>query len=216
VGGIAPNISVSPRLLAHPTVAVTTDADHAEDSALSASNRRLLVERLHRGDRAALEQIVADHCDTVARLVFRLAGWSDDADDLVQEVFLAALNGAARFDGRSEVATWLYRIAVNVCRAHRRKQTVRGWLWKKWMREPPPSVAPASDEPESREMAEQVTRSVRQLPGKYREVIVLRYLEGMEIDDVAKTLGLSRSAVEVRLHRAREQLRTTLGPLMET
>src|SRR4051794_40326832 len=87
---VAQNIFVRTAILAHPNDAVMTDADHARDSASSVTDRRELVERLRRGDRAALEKLIADHRDAVTRLVFRLAGWSGETEDLVQEVFLAA------------------------------------------------------------------------------------------------------------------------------
>jgi len=197
-------------------VVKAADADSGQAASApglaEASRRdREFVQRLQAGDRAELEQMIAEHQERIARLVHRLSGWSDRAEDLVQDVFVAALGQAHRFDGRSDIGTWLYRIAVNVCRAERRKRSMRSWLWKKWMQRPPELQRAAGDDVEEKDRAASVQDAVRRLPGKYREVIVLRYLEEKEIETVARLLGLSRSAVEVRLHRAREMLKEKLG-----
>ena len=161
-----------------------------------------------------LDRLIATHGERLARLAFRLLGWRDEVDDVVQDVFVAALRNRTTFRLDSEIATWLTRITINTCRTRLRKKrlTLRGWLH---LRERAPRASAATSQPAlaRREEAEVVRSAVRRLPEKYREAVVLRYLEEMEIAEIAGVLELSRNAVEVRLNRARERLRDTLGDL---
>lgn len=170
-----------------------------------------MIERLRSGDRAALEQLIIDHREMVARLVSRLSGWSGETDDLTQEVFVAALGGIRRFQGGSRLSTWLTRIAINVCRHHHRTRMLRIAFWRR-LKEDTTEIneSDASQPAEARERVSRISQAVRRLKPKYREVVVLHYLEGMEVGQVAQMLDLSRSAVEVRLHRGRQMLKEML------
>lgn len=182
------------------------------------ADERRLVERLRAGDRAALETMIADHQQRVQRLVRRLTGWTGDSDDLVQEVFLNALTGVRSFKGQSRLSTWLTRIAINACRSHQRTRLLRATFWKKIIqntREEDVEQADASIPQEQKDRQRLVTDAVRRLKGKYREVIVLHYLEEMPAEDIQQVLGISRNTVEVRLHRARKMLEETLKPLIQ-
>ena len=190
----------------------------ASPGKLAADGREdpLLAERFAQGDRAAFAEIVAAYQGRVGRLVQRLLGWQEDADDVVQEVFLRAWKSARRFRGESSLATWLTRIAVNACRKDRRRRLGRLRLFGA-------AAARASSSPLQRpergdldpDTFERVRRAVRKLPARYREIVVLRYLEEMPAEKVAQVLGVSRGAVDTRLHRAREKLRKSLNGLMK-
>lgn len=162
------------------------------------------------------DNLVREHEQRITRLCYRLLGWRADVEDVVQDVFFAALRALPKFRGESTPATWLTRIAINACRAHRRKN----WLRLRFFapgEEPPdlPAGADARASLMSAERFEQVRAAVRRLPAKYREAVVLRYLEEMTVEQVAETLGLKRGAVEVRLNRARKWLRGDLSGLLE-
>lgn len=172
--------------------------------------------RFARGDGSAFAEIVSAHQGRISRLVYRLLGWRDEADDVVQEVFLAALKNLRRFRGRSSLSTWLTRIAINKCRTHRRRRFLRERLFRAAGDEAGlVRVGPADRAHMAGETFERVRRAVARLPGRYREVVVLRYLEEMPVEQITRTLGLSRNAVEVRLHRARQRLRAALAGLIE-
>jgi RNA polymerase sigma-70 factor, ECF subfamily len=146
---------------------------------------------------AAFDELVLRYQTRVAGLAYRLLGWSEGLDDVVQEVFLRVLGSHAEFRGQSSLWTFLAAITVNCCRATLRRRWLRN-KWERFHRETETSAAPGSDWETIRgETAAQVRAAVRQLPAKYREVIVLRYLEELSVDDVAATLSLSRNAVEV-------------------
>jgi RNA polymerase sigma-70 factor (ECF subfamily) len=174
-----------------------------------------LVARHRAGDPSAFDELVVRHQHRVAALAHRLLGWPDDVDDVVQDVFLAALKGLPRFDGRSRLTTWLTAITVNACRSRQRRRA--SWLRRlagvRGTREPEAwNVAPP---PQGEfEAGDEVRRAVQSLPGKYREVVVLRYLEELSVREVAEALGVPTNTVEVRLSRARERLRIRLASLM--
>jgi RNA polymerase sigma-70 factor (ECF subfamily) len=172
---------------------------------------RTLEERFRAGDEGALDEVIRVYEGRIRRLVYRLAGWEGgEVDDVVQEVFIVAVTSARKFDGRSSLGTWLTSVAINKCRSERRRRVLRGRYWKRLAGERR-NVEAGKQAVEASERAGRVVEEVRKLSGKYREVVVLRYLEGMEIEEVGKVLGISRGAVEVRLHRAREVLRGTLA-----
>jgi RNA polymerase sigma-70 factor (ECF subfamily) len=154
----------------------------------------------------SFEQLIADHQQRLTRLCYRLLGWREDVEDAVQEVFLAAFRTLPEFRGQSSASTWLTRIAVNKCRSHVRKRVAGRRVT---------SGRSADRELIDGERFERVRRAVRKLPPKYREVVVLRYLEQMSAAETADVLGLTRNAVEVRLNRARGQLKEDLVGMLE-
>jgi len=166
--------------------------------------------------RPSFEQLVADHRQRVTRLCYRLLGWREDVEDVVQEVFLAGFRALPEFRGQSSVSTWLTRVAVNKCRSHVRKRVALLRLFTG----PRASRKPGSGRPADRDLIDderfqRVRHAVRKLPPKYREVVVLRYLEEMSAAEIADVLGLTRNAVEVRLNRARRQLKEDLAGMLE-
>ena len=175
-----------------------------------------LLQQAQAGNSSAFDQIVTIHQEKIARLVHRLLGWPSDVDDVVQDVFVDALKNLRRFDGRSSVLTWLTRIAINRARSHQRKQ----WLWigfrQKLQYLPLPLGEGRGEGPAdplaTAETIEQVHVAIRQLKQSDREIIVLRYLEEISVEEIANTLGLSRGAVDVRLTRARQRLEKLLKP----
>jgi RNA polymerase sigma-70 factor, ECF subfamily len=164
-----------------------------------------------RDDICDFDALVARYQPQVARLAHRLLGWRDReaVEDVVQDVFLVALTRLKNFRGDSTVSTWLTGITINQCRAHRRRSMLRlKWLREKWNRHD------TNHEPHDvDETSQQVRNAVAQLPPRDREVIVLFYLEDFSVAQVAQLLGVKHNAIEVRLHRARQKLKTTLAGL---
>jgi RNA polymerase sigma-70 factor (ECF subfamily) len=176
----------------------------------------LLIDRLASGDRSVFDRFVAEHQAWVAALVYRLLGWSADVEDVVQEVFLAALKGLPKFRGQARLKTWLTRIAINKCRTHRRHQFFRlRWLAADQPMPQLTSASPADEPTLDRESFERVHRAIRSLPIRYREVVMLRYLEELSIEAISEVLKTTPNTVHVRLHRARAQLRDRLAGLIE-
>jgi len=167
-------------------------------------------------DRDAFDRLVMTHYDSIGRLIFRLLGWRDGGEDLVQEVFLSAWAAWSRLSCLDDAEQWLKRIAVNKCRSSLRREAVRA-RWFKWFSAAPPQEPRVASEDllVEQERAGQVRRAIQSLGPRYREVTVLYYLEQMTVDEIAQVAGQRRNTVEVRLHRARRQLEQLLADLMK-
>jgi RNA polymerase sigma factor (sigma-70 family) len=167
-------------------------------------------------DRDAFEQLVADHYASVRRLVFRLLGWRDGGEDVVQEVFLAAWAGWRRFRRETSAELWLKRIAVNKCRSRLRREALHT-RWLRWLQRAPPEEPKTADDDSlaGEERAGRVRRAINALKPRFREVTVLFYLEEMSVDQIAQLTHARRNTVEVRLHRARRQLAEDLADLAD-
>jgi RNA polymerase sigma-70 factor (ECF subfamily) len=158
---------------------------------------------LVRGDAAAIEDFVRTHQQLVARLARRLLAWEHDVEDVVQEVFVSALQHLPRFRGESRVSTWLYGITVNECHRHQRRRGLRLWP----LGRPAPGPATTHRDSTARDPATSAVReAVANLPVRDREVIVLRSLMELPIPEIASILEVRANSVEVRLTRARARL----------
>ncbi len=186
-------------------------AGRATDPVRDADEDRLTT-GLVAGDAAIFDQLVWRHQDRVARLARRLLAWPADVDDVVQEVFLAVWVHRERFRGRSSLSTWLTTITVNKCRNHERNRLLRLRLIRQ------PAVVEAGrptnrPPPLDTGAFARVQDGIRALPRRYREVVVLRYLEEMPVRDIGEVLGISEGAAHVRLSRAKDRLARSLEPL---
>jgi len=150
----------------------------------------------------------------LARLIQRLLGWpcAADVDDAVQETMLRAWAKRAQFRGDAAFRTWLHSIAVRSARNHQRSRIRRlRWFGGRPVEADDLTDATAAPCPvEARDQARAVREAVQELPHRYREVLVLRYLEGHSIADTAELMGLRRNTADARLSRARGRLEGVL------
>jgi RNA polymerase sigma-70 factor (ECF subfamily) len=171
------------------------------------SPQETLAHRFASGDAAAFDEVVAEFAPRIGRLAHRLLGWNWDIDDVVQEVFVAALKRQRHFRRDASLWTWLSAIAVNQCRSRlRRRKSWRRWIGFQRERHESPSPSDTIRD----ETSQRVRDAVGQLKQDDREVIVLFYLEDQSIRQIAEMLGKTGNAVEVRLHRARQRLAAML------
>jgi len=173
---------------------------------------RALGQRLAAGDENAFEQVVRHFEGDVGRLARRLLGFrgGNDADDVVQEVFVKVYLKRRSFRGASSLRTWLMHVTVNCVRSMQRRRILRlEMLW----RSKPPQSACVDEGAIISERGRQAREAVARLTGKDREAVVLHYLEEMPVGLVAEIMGTSEGSVMVRLHRARKKLADMLrGP----
>jgi RNA polymerase sigma-70 factor, ECF subfamily len=168
-----------------------------------------LLEQIGRGDQAAFKSLLDRHARYLYGVAHALSGDAVEAEDLVQEALIGALNG--KFRGESSVRTWLVRILINRVRMWRRSRrkhegTVR--LEAAHVDEPAlPASAGSGSTATAVDAKIDLTAMLEQLTPEHRQVIVLRELQGLSYEEMAKTLGVPRGTVESRLHRAREELR---------
>ena len=168
-----------------------------------------------RGNRKAFGALVEHHQRAVVQFVYRFLGTTDlaTAEDLAQDVFPAAWRRAPSFKPRAKVLTWLLRIATNTCLNHRRSDRLRKTVSLDGASVGETIRAP-SDSPDARiqadESAERVRAAVADLPENQQAAIILRHFHDLSDADIAVVLGVSVSAVESVLFRARQTLRATL------
>jgi len=168
----------------------------------------LLVGQFNRGDQSAFDRMVERYSTDVAALANRLLGWPGDVEDVTQEVFLSAFVGLKKFRCDCTLKTWLFTITINKCRSYRYKRKLKRLLTIGIEMRPTPAETDSSLMDE--EQFARVRYALARLPAKYREPIVLRYLQELPTDEIARILGVSRNTLNVRLSRARERLRQQL------
>jgi len=172
------------------------------------------------GDRAALEQLLERHQQQVFRFGMKMCGAEEDAKDVLQDTFLAAARGIRDFRGASSLSTWLFAIARSFCVKHRRPGKFappEGAPLQAGSREAR-DVPDAGRGPEEQAAGEQVRAALQEaiarLDPLYREVLVLRDVEGLAAAEVAEVMGITVEAVKSRLHRARIAVRRDVAPAL--
>ena len=179
------------------------------------TDERALVERFNGGDDGAFERIVEIHSEGVGVLANRLLCWGGDVEDVVQDVFLAAFVGLKKFRFQCSLKTWLFTITINKCRTHRYKRMLRLRRRRGMAENCAAGGKDAAGRVLDAERFAGVRRAVERLPMRYREPVVLRYLEDLETDEISRVLGISKNALQVRLSRARKLLKGHLAGVID-
>lgn len=177
-----------------------------------------LINLCQQGDALAIERLVYEYQPSVYRLAYSILEDGTEADEVAQDVFVAALKALGSYRGDASLRTWLYAIAVNVCRDRLHTRRTREQLVKALQ-----ALAhigkrySASPEDETiRSEGEAVIRqAVNALGDKHRLPVILRYYHGCTIDEIARILKINEGTVCSRLSTARDQLRMRLRPQKE-
>jgi RNA polymerase sigma-70 factor (ECF subfamily) len=185
-------------------------------------------ELTHQNGALDFDGVYASYSERVLNLAFRMTGSEETARDLTQDIFLKVYQKLYTFEHRSDVYTWVYRVAVNHIYNYLKKEKRRrifglldesiGDLVHAGDSDPSfPAVRdlPADRKLEESERAEVVWRAIRSLPPKYAVPLSLYSYEEMSYKQIANTLGISLSAVESRIHRARKKLIGLLKPWID-
>jgi RNA polymerase sigma-70 factor (ECF subfamily) len=179
-----------------------------------------LIERASGGDRSAFTTLVAAHSERVYRTLRGFGLDQDEAEDAAQDVFIRAWRGLQRFQARSQLSTWLYRISFNEAQ---RRVSRRSSAPVSVDASDPDLVLDAPDREHSgpeaqsleREFVAKLREALAQLPLEWRTAVVLRDLEGLSTEEAATVLGIRQAAFKSRLHRGRMRLRVLLEPYIE-
>ena len=189
-------------------------------------NDASLVAGLQAGDTVAFEALMRKYGARLLRLARRFLSSEEDARDALQDAMVAVFKSIGNFESNSMLSTWLHRIVVNASlmklRAKRRRHEeidIEDYLPR--FQEDGHQVEPSqpwTESPQSmlerEELRELVRASIEKLPEPYRIVLHLRDIEEMSTEETAQVLGITPNAVKIRLHRARQALRTLLDEHM--
>lgn len=176
-----------------------------------------LLAAAQEGDKRAFGRLVRMHQRRVYACAAKMLGDGGDADDAVQETFVRAWRALARFDGRSQLSTWLYRVCVNVCLNHIRKRKRHDASDIGDPRLPEPSADPTQglNDPrralEARQLQGRIAGALDGLSESLRTTVILVLVDGMPQKEAAEVLGCSEGTVAWRIHEARRRLRLALA-----
>ena len=161
------------------------------------------------GDLAAFELLMRQHERLVLVTALRMTGKMADAQDVSQEVFLKLYRNLGKLSSEEAIASWLYRVTVNACHDLRRRRRPENPM------ESAGQVAWAGTDPQQalaeNERARALELSLRMLPEKERAALVLRDLEGLSTEEVARVLGSSEATVRSQISKARVKVKGFVG-----
>ena len=177
----------------------------------------LLLERAKGGDQAAFLELYERHRNAVFRFAYRLLGSFETAEDITHDCFLSLIRRPEGFQAaRGGLRTYLYAAARNLSLKHFRSASREDAL-EELSLEPP---MPLKEQPLHRlldeELSQRVKEAVISLPPLQREALVLFEYEGLALSEIADVVGSDVGTVKARLHRARERLRSTLRPYLNS
>jgi RNA polymerase sigma-70 factor (ECF subfamily) len=174
-----------------------------------------LVERLKAGDERAFEELVETYRERVYRVAWRILRDDESAEDAAQEAFIKVFRHIRRFEGRSSVYTWLYRITVNIALNKLKRDRFRRMV-------PLGDVVRSDHRPEadpvraamSSEVARRIDEAVASLPDKQKAVFTLKFYEHMSHKEIAGIVGCSEGTSKANYFHAIRKLRKLLGDLV--
>ncbi|MBR6840382.1 MAG: sigma-70 family RNA polymerase sigma factor [Oscillospiraceae bacterium] len=178
----------------------------------------MIVRKVLQGDVNAFEKLVTEYEKAVYAIAQRMTGNAEDAADMTQETFIKAYNSLSSFRGDSKFSVWLYRIANNVCldflRSKNRRPTVSLSTEDDDGEETQLDIADESQSPEllleSSLTRDAVRRGLDSLPPDYKQILLLREIQGLSYEEIAAALDIESGTVKSRIFRARKRLCTFL------
>jgi RNA polymerase sigma-70 factor (ECF subfamily) len=175
-----------------------------------------LIARAAGGDPAAFQRLVEQHRAMVYRVACQFAGNHYDAEDIAQDVFIKVYRSLPKFRQDSQFTSWIYRIAMNACIDHRRRQTAGGAVpvaeeAEQKMENTPEERPGPETSAYAGELGNVLEAEIRRLPPGQRIVFVMRHHEGLKLGEIASALGLAEGTVKRQLHAAVHRLRAVLS-----
>lgn len=190
------------------------------DRPLEGDSDEVLVTRAREGDYHAFEALFVRHRTLVYRFVYQMCPRRDDAEDMVQEVFVRAYQNLHRYRDEAKFTTWLLRIATNLSTdrarmVHRRQalEQQEAGSGLAWMTIGESDDPVANLEAERRVLA--LRRAMEALPAHHRTMLILRDIEERDYRDIAEMMGCTVGGAKLRVLRARRALRDRMAPFLE-
>ncbi len=170
-----------------------------------------LAARCRAGDLAAFEEIHRVHSVRLYAVAYRMLGQAEDAEDMLQEIFLLAFRKMTSFKGDSSLGTWLYRLGVNACLDRLRSKARRNDQQTDWLNDDLPPVAATTHTATGVLDRLALERALKTLPPGCRAAFLLHDVEGFEHREIASMLGIAEGTSKSQVHKARTRLRGLLG-----
>ena len=194
---------------------------------LASHDDAALIAGLKSGDSGAFEKLLREYGPRLLRLARRILANEDDARDALQDAMVAVYRSIGKFESTSALSTWLHRIVVNAAlmklRSKRRhpEEDIEKYLPRfvadgHQVEPSTPWTESADKVIEREELRASVRAAIEKLPDNYRIVLHLRDIEELSTAETAEILGTAKNVVKIRLHRARQALRTLLDPHMRS
>ena len=171
-----------------------------------------LLERARGGDPRALEALLADLAPSISRFGRRMCGHTHDAEDVLQDTLLNVATHLGEVQGAASLRGWVFALTRSACA--RRRRGLKNRPAAPLDVEPLDAGRGPEERAADRELAAALSTALERLPDEYREVLLLRDVEGLTAPEAAEALGLTLAALKSRLHRARGALREAIGPLV--
>lgn len=183
---------------------------------------RELVELCRKGDTGAFELLVRNYQKKMFNMAFRITGSTEDAAEVVQDSFVSAYRNLKNFEARSRFSTWLYAITVNTARNRLSQTRTRDRHETNSLDDPSPidknmkKFEPASGDASAldllsrKEQQEKVQECLNRLDQEFREVIVLRDIQGFSYEEISAMLSIAAGTVKSRIYRARDSVKNCL------
>ena len=182
---------------------------------LTREQEREIIQKVLSGDTAAFEAPVLAHQNKVSSLALRMVGNEEDALDMAQEAFIRAFNSLSGFRGDSKFSVWLYRLTSNICIDFIRSRAKKRTVSMTWTDEEggdageleiPDETWSPETQLERRMTRESVQRGLDSLSPQYREILLLREINGLSYEEIGRALGIEEGTVKSRIFRARKKL----------
>ncbi len=177
-----------------------------------------VIDNVLNGDVEAFSMIIEKYQNMIFRYVYSKFNDHDDAMDITQDIFIAAIEALASFRRESKFSTWLYSIMVNYCKNYRKKSRRYNVIpinHSKGDEEFDLQIEDARENPEHEVIMNDSLRIIREeideLPEDYRQILIMRDIEGLSYNEIAEILDIKLSNVKVRIHRGREFLKNRLN-----
>jgi RNA polymerase sigma-70 factor (ECF subfamily) len=171
-----------------------------------------LVERLKRREEEAFQELVETYKQRVFFIALRIVRDEDQASDVAQEVFVKVYKSIEKFQGRSSLYTWIYRIAVNLAINRSKRDRFKRMVSLSELPRPRSSKTPNPlEELEEKELRERIDQAIRALPEKQKAVFILKYFENMTHQEIARIMDCSEGTAKANYFHAIRKLRKRLG-----
>lgn len=189
-------------------------------------NDNMLIKRCQNGDKAAFEQLLNDHYDTIYRFAYRWCGDQHNAQDITQQACLKLARGITKFEHRSSFTSWLYRLVINCAKDYYKSPAQHNireessepleQAFNTQLKQAPYESSYEQqrvndDRMPERLYAQQILEHINTLQEDLRDTLILVYGKGMSHAEVARQLKLKESTVSWRIHQARKQLKQTFS-----